>query len=73
MYIPACLRIATNKYAWMHITDGGNNMIGKKTTVLIRSETRNRMRKHGLKGETYDDIIVRLLDAYEHKGVESAE
>ena len=28
-----------------------------KTTILIETETRNRLRLRGIKGDTYDDII----------------
>jgi len=32
------------------------------TTILVYKKTRERLRKIGGKGETYDDIINRLLD-----------
>jgi hypothetical protein len=32
-----------------------------KTTILIETETRNRLRLRGIKGDTYDDIINKLL------------
>jgi len=35
-----------------------------KTTIIVSTETRERLRRLGRKGETYDDIINRLIDAY---------
>lgn len=32
-----------------------------KTTILIETETRNKLRLRGIKGDTYDDIINKLL------------
>ena len=32
-----------------------------KTTILIETETRNKLRLRGIKGDTYDDIINNLL------------
>lgn len=33
-----------------------------KTTILIDTETRDDLRNLGSKGETYDDIIRRLME-----------
>jgi len=35
------------------------------TNVRLKTETRDRLKKHGSKGESYDDIIARLLDSTE--------
>jgi hypothetical protein len=32
-----------------------------KTTILIETGTRDRLRLRGTKGDTYDDIIIKLL------------
>jgi predicted CopG family antitoxin len=32
-----------------------------KTTILIETQTREELRKLGIKGESYDDIIRRLM------------
>jgi len=32
------------------------------TNVRLKTETRDRLKKRGSKGESYDDIIARLLD-----------
>ena len=32
------------------------------TTIQINVATREELKKHGIKGETYDDIITRLLE-----------
>ncbi|MHC1597045.1 MAG: DUF7557 family protein [Methermicoccaceae archaeon] len=37
-------------------------MATKKTTIQISVETRDRLASLGRKGETYEDIIRRLLD-----------
>lgn len=33
----------------------------EKTMIIVCKDTREELRKCGKKGETYDDIIVRLL------------
>ena len=33
-----------------------------KTTILIETETRDELRKLGTKGETYENIIRRLME-----------
>jgi predicted CopG family antitoxin len=33
-----------------------------KTTILIETKTREELRLMGIKGESYDDIIRRLID-----------
>ena len=35
------------------------------TTIPLRRETRNRLREMGKKGETYDAVVVRLLEQAE--------
>ena len=37
-------------------------MSEKLTSIKIRKETRDVVKSEGKKGETYDDIINRLLD-----------
>lgn len=32
------------------------------TTIQINKATRDELKKHGIKGETYDEIIRRLLE-----------
>jgi len=40
-----------------------------KTTIELSKETRDRLKKLGKKGETYDEIIRRLLElAKEREG-----
>jgi hypothetical protein len=31
------------------------------TTIVVKKETRNALKKIGLKGETYDEIISKLM------------
>ena len=35
-----------------------------KTNIQVSRSTRNRLAELGKKDDSYDDIIVRLLDAY---------
>jgi hypothetical protein len=35
------------------------------TTIRIELETRNKLRNLGKKGETYDQIIIRLIETVE--------
>lgn len=35
------------------------------TNIRLRTETRDRLKARGFKGEDYDAVIVRLLDATE--------
>lgn len=37
-------------------------MNGKKTSIQLSVETKKRLDEIGHKGETYEDIILRLLD-----------
>jgi len=34
------------------------------TSVSLTKGTRNRFKTYGVKGETYDEILVRLMDNY---------
>ncbi|MFB6209710.1 MAG: antitoxin VapB family protein [Candidatus Nanohaloarchaea archaeon] len=34
------------------------------TTISVSEETRDRLKKMGEKGDSYDDIVKRLLDQY---------
>ena len=38
-----------------------------KTTIQLEEETRDRLKGFGKKGESYDDIVIRLMDNYEGK------
>ncbi|KXB07865.1 hypothetical protein AKJ55_01790 [candidate division MSBL1 archaeon SCGC-AAA382M17] len=38
-----------------------------KTTIQVKQETRERLQGVGSKGETYDDIIMDLIAAYESR------
>ena len=37
------------------------------TTVQLEAETREKLKSMGKKGETYNDIIVRLVDLAEYE------
>ena len=39
-----------------------------KTSIWLNRETKNRLDKLGMKPDTYDDIVVRLLDQVGTKG-----
>jgi hypothetical protein len=36
-----------------------------KTTIVVDTSTREKLKKFGSKGETYEDIILRLMKFYE--------
>jgi hypothetical protein len=40
------------------------------TTIPLTKATRDRLRGMGRKGETYDALLVRLMDSHEEKLVE---
>ena len=42
------------------------------TTIQIRSETRDRLKLVGMKGESYDAVINRILDKESCKGQDSS-
>jgi len=43
------------------------------TTIVIEKETRNKLRKAGRKEQTYDDIIMELLEKSKKSLVDLAE
>lgn len=42
-----------------------------KTTIPIEKETRDRLKRFGMKGETYDEITKRLLTYAEELNLEN--
>ena len=40
------------------------------TTIPLSKQTRDRLRSLGRKGETYDELLNRLMDAYGSRTVE---
>jgi acetoin utilization deacetylase AcuC-like enzyme len=47
----------------MEIESEENNMA--RTTIVVDTSIRDRLKKFGVKGETYEDIIVKLMKSYE--------
>jgi hypothetical protein len=39
----------------------------RESTIVVKYTTRERLRKLGYKGQTYDEIITKLLDSRENK------
>ncbi len=39
----------------------------KRTSIQVSEDTKERLTKLGLKGDTYDDIITRLLNKHSRK------
>ena len=37
------------------------------TTIAIKKETREKLKKQGFKDETYDEIIERLIEIYKRE------
>lgn len=38
------------------------------TTILVSKQAQERLKEIGKKGDTYDDIIVKLLNHFEKRG-----
>jgi hypothetical protein len=38
-----------------------------RTTIVVDTNTREKLKRFGGKGETYEDIILKLMKAYESK------
>jgi hypothetical protein len=36
-----------------------------RTTIVVDTSTRDKLKKLGTKGQTYEDIILKLMDSYE--------
>jgi len=36
-----------------------------RTTIVVDTSTRDKLKKFGTKGETYEEIILRLMKHYE--------
>ncbi len=36
-----------------------------KTTIVVDTATRDKLKKFGIKGETYEEIILKLMKHYE--------
>ena len=43
--------------------------MSKMTSISVSVETKERLQKLGIKGDTYDDIVCRLLDKLGKKAV----
>ena len=44
-------------------------MTEKMTSIQVSVETKKRLAKLGIKGDTYDDIVLRLLEKVGKKAV----
>jgi len=53
------MAIYTRNRVYMKIVDMG------KTTILLETQTRDKLRNIGRKSDTYDDIINMLIAIYE--------
>lgn len=38
------------------------------TTIRVHEDTRDRLKRYGWMDETYDDLLNRLMDAYDTEG-----
>ena len=36
-----------------------------RTTIVVDTSIRDKLKKFGVKGETYEDIIIKLMKSYE--------
>lgn len=44
-----------------------------RTTISLQKETRDRLKALGQKGETYDELVNRLIDHFEEAQEEEEE
>jgi hypothetical protein len=59
--------IALYKVTLLSIGVMSSNVTLGKTTIQLEEETRDRLKSFGKKGESYDDIVIRLMDIVEGK------
>lgn len=38
-----------------------------RTTIVVDTSTRDKLKKFGSKGETYEEIIIKLMESYDEK------
>ena len=50
-----------------------NEYLSQKTRIQVSKKTRKELKSQGNKGETYDDIINRLLESTDNKTAEEAD
>lgn len=60
-------RLITNYNSQIVVFWGG---MGDLTTIPVSKATRDRLRALGRKGETYDQLLNRLMDVYRTRPVE---
>lgn len=39
-----------------------------RTTIVVDTGIRDKLKQYGVKGETYEDIIVKLMKFYDESG-----
>ena len=39
-----------------------------RTTIVVDASIRDKLKRYGVKGETYEDIIVKLMKLYDAAG-----
>lgn len=42
-----------------------------RTTIVVDTNTREKLKKFGSKGETYEEIILKLIESYEDRLTQS--
>lgn len=47
------------------VVSNGNEVKEAKTSIQISIETRERIIRLGIKNESYDDVLKRILDTFE--------
>jgi len=43
-----------------------NDMV--RTTIVLDTSTRDKLKQYGVKGDSYEDIILKLMKHYDGKG-----
>lgn len=54
-----------SNYRWMQRQYALVEKLGKVRTIQVKDETKHRLERLGRKGDTYDDVIRKLLNNYD--------
>lgn len=67
MRIP--IRIIVYTYDELYLSIGQYYLVIMRTTIILKPDTRDKLRKYGRKEQTYDDIVNELLKNQESSNV----
>jgi hypothetical protein len=64
---PSTVAPKGNIYIIVFIGYYGKHMVEDRTTVELEKKTRDKLKDLGKKGETYDELLNRLIDFYKER------